>query len=76
MVKRLIYGHEGLVLLNSLRPLVRNKKIIFLFLNQNICCGYSKEPSQLDRSFKHPKHMLKLMGKKICTILRTNILFI
>ena len=21
-------------------------KIIFLFLNQNICCGYSKEPSQ------------------------------
>ena len=24
---------------------------IFLFLNQNICCGYSKEPSQ----FEHPK---------------------
>ena len=22
------------------------KKIIFLFLKQNICCGYSKEPSQ------------------------------
>ena len=22
------------------------QKIIFLFLNQNICCGYSKEPSQ------------------------------
>ena len=21
-------------------------KIIFLFLNQNICCWYSKEPSQ------------------------------
>ena len=21
-------------------------KIIFLFLNQNMCCGYSKEPSQ------------------------------
>ena len=21
------------------------KKITFLFLNQNICCGYSKEPS-------------------------------
>ena len=27
-----------------------DKKIstIFLFLNQNICCGYSKEPSQCD----------------------------
>ena len=23
---------------------VRNRKIIFLFLIQNICCGYSKEP--------------------------------
>ena len=22
------------------------EKIIFLFLNQNICCGYSKEPSR------------------------------
>ena len=30
------------------RPLVRvrTKKLIFLLLNQNICCGYSKEPSQ------------------------------
>ena len=25
---------------------VHNKNLIFLFLNQNICCGYSKEPSQ------------------------------
>ena len=24
---------------------VCTKKLIFLFLNQNICCGYSKEPS-------------------------------
>ena len=24
----------------------RNRKIIFLFINQNTCCGYSKEPSQ------------------------------
>ena len=30
------------------RPLVKSayQKIIFLFLNQNICCGYSKELSQ------------------------------
>ena len=32
--------------------------IIFLFLNQYICCGYSKEPSQWEGSFEHPKHML------------------
>ena len=30
------------------RPLVKSAypKIFFLFLIQNICCGYSKEPSQ------------------------------
>ena len=43
-------------------------KIIFLFLNQNRCCGYSKEPSQWDGSFDHPKHMFKLMDKKIIAI--------
>ena len=26
-------------------PGPRNRKLFFLFLNQNICCGYSKEPS-------------------------------
>ena len=25
---------------------MRNRKLFFLFLNQNICCGYSKEPSR------------------------------
>ena len=25
---------------------VRNGKLFFLFRNQNICCGYSKEPSR------------------------------
>ena len=49
---------------------MRNRKIIFLFLNQNICCGYSKEPSletvlSRDGSFEHPKHMFKLMGKEM-----------
>ena len=34
------------------------KKLNFLYLNQNICCGYSKEPSQWDGSFEQPKHML------------------
>ena len=47
-----------------------------LFLTQNICCGYSKESSQWDGSFEHPKHMLKLMGKKIFTILCSKFLYI
>ena len=42
---------------------VKSKKI--LFLNQNLCCGYSKDPTQWDGSFEHSKHMLKSMGKKI-----------
>ena len=41
--------------------------IFYLFLIQNICCGYSKEPSQC--SFGHPKRLLKLMGEKILTSL-------
>ena len=40
-----------------------NESLIFLFLNQNICCGYSKEPSQLDVSFVHAKHMLKIVSE-------------
>ena len=37
-----------------------------------MCCGYSKELSQWDGSFGHTKHKLKIMGKKIFTILRWN----
>ena len=32
---------------------------------------HSKEPSHLDGSFELPKHMFKLTGKKIITILRS-----
>ena len=46
---------------------------VFLFLNQNICCGYLKEQSQYDGSFEHPKLKLKLIDKKI---LRSKNLFI
>ena len=28
-------------------------KLLFVFLNQNICCRYSKEPSQWDGSFEY-----------------------
>ena len=48
-----------------------NKKI---FLYESICCGCSKEPAHLARSFEHPKQMLKvLMNEKIFTILRLTL---
>ena len=50
---------------------MRNRKIIVLFLNQNIYCVYSKEPSQ----FEHPKHMLK-MWVRIILPFYTDFLFI
>ena len=56
--------------LPGLQIRVRIGKLFSLFLIQNICCGYSKEPSQGDGSFEHPQHMFKLMGKKIIKILR------
>ena len=65
---------RGTIVPTTDRPLVQSayQNITFLFLNQNIYCGYLKEPSQWDGSFEHPKHMLKIMGKKIFTILRCN----
>ena len=59
-----IYMYSGLQII------VYIGKLFSLFLIQNICCGYSKEPSQWDGSFECPKHMFGLMGKKIITILR------
>ena len=49
-------------------------KIFFLFINQNICCGYSKEPSQWDGSFEHSQHVFKLIDKKMVLILLSKIL--
>ena len=50
-------------------------EIIFLILNQSICWGYSKEPSQWEGSFEHPKHMFRLLGKKIFAFLRSKFLY-
>ena len=47
---------------------VRTGKLFFLVLNQNICYWYSKEQSQCEGSFEHPKHMFKLMSKEINAI--------
>ena len=41
------------------------QRIFFLFLNQNICWRYSKEPSQWDGSFEHPNICLKWWVRKL-----------
>ena len=38
--------------------------------------GYSKEPSQYDGSFEHPKCMFKSMGRKINAILGSQTIFV
>ena len=64
-------------LISGLQIRERTGKLFFLFLNQNICCGYRlKEPSQLDGSFEHPKRMFKLMGKEIVAILGPQTIYI
>ena len=35
------------------------QKLTLIFLMQNICCGYSKEPPQRDNSFEQPKLNVK-----------------
>ena len=55
---------------------MRTKQIKFLISQPKYDLGYFKEPSHLDGSFEHPKHMLKPMGKKIFTILHSKIVFI
>ena len=58
-------GHTPKYLFSGLQVRVRNEKLFSLFLNQNICCEYSKEPSHWDGFFEHPKHMFELMDKII-----------
>ena len=64
------FGSRMQAIWSGLQIKVRIGKSFSLFRIQNICCGYSKEPSQWDGSFEHPKHMLKLMVKKLNKILR------
>ena len=41
------------------------EKLFSLFLIQTICCGTQKNRLNETVLFEHPKHMFKLMGKKI-----------
>ena len=41
------------------------RKIFFLFLYENICCGYSLEVPQWGTSNEYPQHMFSYRNKKI-----------
>ena len=46
MLKMFAYQDLSKLIGRGLYLRVRNENLIFLILNQNVCCGYSKEPSQ------------------------------
>ena len=48
----------------SSQDLLAQKLTFFLFLIENICCGYSLEVSQRGTSNEYPKHMFPLKNKK------------
>ena len=56
-VKYFRYLQSKLVFDTGLKIRMPIGNLISSFLTQNICCGYSKEPSQWDSSFEHPKHL-------------------
>ena len=70
-----ILWHNSITL-SGLQIRKRNWKLFSYFLNQNLCCGCSKELSQWDGSVEHPKHMFKLMGEKIITLLNSKCFLI
>ena len=45
--------------------------IFFLFLNENICCGYSLEAPRQGASIEYPQHMFSLRNKKDIGIFQT-----
>ena len=42
--------------------------IFFLFLDENICCGYSLEAPRRGASNEYPEHMFSLKNKKHISI--------
>ena len=53
---------------SELETRVRNSKLTYLFLRQNMCCGYSKEPSQYSILRPYIKHFISEMDLRIFTV--------
>ena len=66
---------KALFFLNQTVSIFFNQKvsIIFLFLDQNICCGYSSEVPLRGASNEYPQHMFSLRNKKIIYLISTLI---
>ena len=68
----IIYGHPKIRTLSQVYQndhfLISQAKHMLWVLKRTISMRRFL-PSQLDGSFEHPKHILKIMGKKIFTIL-------
>ena len=62
--------------ISGLKLRVRCENLIFLFLNQKYVVGTQKNRLNETVLLSTQNIMLKLMGKKIFTILRWNFLFI
>ena len=56
---------------------MRNLKLVFIFFNKIYVVGSQKkgDVSKI-RSFEHPKHMLRLMGKLIIIIYAENFAYL
>ena len=48
--------------------------IFFLFLNKNICCGYSLEAPQQGASNKYPQHKYLSRNKKTVNLIPTHLI--
>ena len=55
------------------RIMPRLAELLFLFLDKNICCGYSLEASQQGTSNGYPQHMFSSRNKKIIYLIPTLI---
>ena len=67
-------ANQGTVWIQSRPPISGGNWIkMYLFFNQNKCCGCSEELSHWDGSFENPKYRIVLIGKIFFLIFNPNI---
>ena len=57
-------GKKGYIATDKAIFFIRKMLISFLFLNKNICCGYSLEAPRRGASNEYPQHMFSSINKK------------
>ena len=71
---RFLWSDEGGEVCSFGVECVYHKTVFLISQPKHMLWARSEEPSQRDVSFGHPRHMFKLMGKNMFTILRSNFL--